>query len=298
MIGIYKIENLITNKIYIGSSLNIESRFLRHKNDLIKKRHKNIHLQREFDKYGSDCFTFQVLKVCSSDSLKENEQTYLDEIFSTNDYYLHYYNIGRDSSGGDNLTSHPNRNEIINKIKNGLIAKYSLETEIDKKKRREGLLGENNPNFGRKWSTDKRENMSLQRKGLPSKIKGKTFEEMHGEEKANRLKKEHSKKMKGKLVGDKNPFFGKNHTEENLKLFSESQKNKPNKAFAKKLKPFLIDNVVYLTLTEASNKLGIGYLTIRNRILSNKFINYTYITDTCLIDKLREDYINTDILYT
>ena len=36
--------------------------------------------------------------------------------------------------------------------------------------------------------------MSLQRKGLPSKIKGKTFEEIHGEEKANRLKKDHSKK--------------------------------------------------------------------------------------------------------
>ena len=32
--------------------------------------------------------------------------------------------------------------------------------------------------------------MSIQRKGIESKKKGKTFEEMHGEEKANKLKKD------------------------------------------------------------------------------------------------------------
>ena len=39
--------------------------------------------------------------------------------------------------------------------------------------------------------------------------------------------------MENLLVGDKNGFFGKQHSEENLKFFSESQKNKPNLAFAK-----------------------------------------------------------------
>ena len=298
MIGIYKIENLITGKIYIGSSLNIEKRFLRHKNELIKKRHVNIHLQREFNKYGIECLIFKILEECNKERLKEIEQLYLDNIFSDTNHYLYYYNIGKNSSGGDNLTLHPNREEIINKIKNGSIVRYYLETQDDKEKRRERLLGENNPNFGKRWSDDKRKKMSLYRTGLTSKIKGKTFEEIHGEEKANKLKEEHSKKMKGKLVDVNNPFYGKKHTEKNLKFFSESQKDKPNKAFVKKLKPFLIDNIIYLTLNEASKKLVIGYLTIRNRLLSNKFINYTYITDTCIIDKLKDKYLSMCNLYT
>ena len=156
MIGIYKIENLITGKIYIGSSLNIEKRFLRHKNELIKKRHVNIHLQREFNKYGIECLIFKILEECNKERLKEIEQLYLDNIFSDTNHYLYYYNIGKNSSGGDNLTLHPNREEIINKIKNGSIVRYYLETQDDKEKRRERLLGENNPNFGKRWSDDKR----------------------------------------------------------------------------------------------------------------------------------------------
>lgn len=43
--------------------------------------------------------------------------------------------------------------------------------------------------------------------------KGKTYEEIHGQEKASELKRRLSELGK-ELVGEKNPFFGKHHTEE------------------------------------------------------------------------------------
>ena len=39
MIGIYLIKNTITEKIYIGSAVNIQKRFLEHKYALRKKCH-------------------------------------------------------------------------------------------------------------------------------------------------------------------------------------------------------------------------------------------------------------------
>ena len=131
---------------------------------------------------------------------------------------------------------------------------------------------------------------------MKSKIKGKTYEEIHGEYKAKKLKDDSSKRMKNNLTGEKNGFFGKVHTEENLKLFSESQKNKPSKGMSSRLKPFYVDNIIYLTLNEASKKLGINYLTIRNRLISKNFTNYYYIEDIEMINKLTEVYLNMDTI--
>lgn len=298
MIGIYKIENIITDKKYLGSSLNIEKRILRHKNELTKNKHVNTHLQREFNKYGVNFFIFEIVEICNKEEVREIEQKYLDLIFSDERYYKYYYNIGKLSSGGDNISFNPNRDLIIQKIKNGLKLRYSLETIDEKSKRCDKLLGENNPNFGNKWSDEQKEKMSNYRKGIPSKIKGKTFNEIHGEEVALKLKEKMSSSMKGKLIGEKNGFYGKKHSKENLIFFSESQRSKPNKGFVEKLKPFIIDDIIYLTLNEASKKLDINYLTIRNRLLSNRFINYIYITDINIIDKLKEEYLNKDKLDT
>lgn len=298
MIGIYEIENTISYKKYIGSSFNIEKRFYRHKNNLKSGKHANIHLQREYDKYGLESFTFNILEECSKEDIKQIEQKYLNKIFEIDNCFLLYYNIGKKSSGGDNLTFNPKRSEIIIKIKNGLVKRYENESEEDKIRRCENLIGDKNPNYGKKWTDEKRERMSKQRSGLESKIKGKTLEEIHGEERALEIKNKQSEKMKNLLIGEKNGFFGKKHTEENLKLSKERQKNKPNISFAKRLNPFTIDDIIYLTLREASRKLNINYLTIRNRLKSQKFINYKYITDVNLIEELKNKYINLENLNT
>lgn len=60
--GIYAIENIYNNKLYVGSSINIEKRWNRHRKDLVKNRHHNIFMQRSYLKYGDDCFVYFVLE--------------------------------------------------------------------------------------------------------------------------------------------------------------------------------------------------------------------------------------------
>ena len=55
--------------------------------------------------------------------------------------------------------------------------------------------------------------------------KDKTYEELHGLEKAQKLKKDLSRLGK-KLTGKNNPFYGKTHTQENRQKFRENRQNK------------------------------------------------------------------------
>ena len=60
MYYIYKIENLINHKIYIGLTNNIVRRRTRHFTDLRHNHHDNHFLQKEFNIYGEDNFSFSV----------------------------------------------------------------------------------------------------------------------------------------------------------------------------------------------------------------------------------------------
>ena len=76
-IGIYKIENLVNGKTYIGSSINIEQRWSQHRWFLNTSSHHSPHLQRSFDKYGQDKFSFEILQELEfAETLLVVEQVY------------------------------------------------------------------------------------------------------------------------------------------------------------------------------------------------------------------------------
>jgi group I intron endonuclease len=77
-IGIYKILNLTTKKVYIGSSTNIEKRIKRHLMELKNNNHYNIHLQRAYNCDGKDAFCFDVLEECGEEILTEREEYYIN----------------------------------------------------------------------------------------------------------------------------------------------------------------------------------------------------------------------------
>jgi group I intron endonuclease len=76
--GIYSIDNAISKKSYIGSSVHIIGRWGYHKRLLRKNQHDNKHLQNAWNKYGSDCFSFKVLEELPKENLLYVEQQYLD----------------------------------------------------------------------------------------------------------------------------------------------------------------------------------------------------------------------------
>jgi group I intron endonuclease len=77
--GIYKIVNLVTEQIYVGSaSKSIDVRWKYHINDLNGNKHHSARLQNSWNKYGSENFKFEVLEVCSKEICIEREQFYID----------------------------------------------------------------------------------------------------------------------------------------------------------------------------------------------------------------------------
>ena len=77
--GIYKIENIINHKIYIGSSINLKSREYKHFWMLNKNIHDNNYLQHSFNKFGEKLFIFSILEKCEQKSLIEKENYYINE---------------------------------------------------------------------------------------------------------------------------------------------------------------------------------------------------------------------------
>lgn len=83
--GIYAIINKCNNKIYIGQSKSIKQRIARHKSELKHNHHKNIYLQREYNKYGYECFDFVLLELCAESEMTDKEKYYIKK-YQSNDY--------------------------------------------------------------------------------------------------------------------------------------------------------------------------------------------------------------------
>ena len=96
--GIYKIENLVNGKVYIGQSVDIYRRWKAHKyvSNEENREGYNKPLYRAFRKYGIDNFSFEVIEECLEETRSEKEI-----------YYIEKYNsyIGGENANGYNLTT-------------------------------------------------------------------------------------------------------------------------------------------------------------------------------------------------
>lgn len=78
MIGIYKIYNLISEKFYIGSAIDIKSRWRIHRHKLNKNKHVNKFLQSSWNLHSEEAFKFIMIEECSKEVLANREQFWLD----------------------------------------------------------------------------------------------------------------------------------------------------------------------------------------------------------------------------
>jgi group I intron endonuclease len=76
--GVYAVINKTNGHIYVGSSINIHRRKLRHLRYLKNGEHENPHLQNAYNKYGGDAFEFVILEKTDADARLLVEQKYLD----------------------------------------------------------------------------------------------------------------------------------------------------------------------------------------------------------------------------
>ena len=79
---IYKIENQINHKVYIGQTIkSLNKRFSQHKNNYTKPYFSQIHLYRAFKKYDIENFSFEKIEQVNDEDLDEREK-----------YWIAYYN--------------------------------------------------------------------------------------------------------------------------------------------------------------------------------------------------------------
>ncbi len=77
---IYKIRNVTNEKFYVGSTVDSRVRFQTHRRNLRAGKHQSPHMQAAWNKYGEDCFKFEVIEhVENPDNLLKAEQVWLDE---------------------------------------------------------------------------------------------------------------------------------------------------------------------------------------------------------------------------
>lgn len=138
--GIYKIKNIITGDFYIGSSCNIERRFYQHHQTLVKNTHRNLHLQRVWNKYGADNFLFGIILYCEPSELTCYEQALVD-------------------------SRKPAYNMCLKCVDSSRGIKRSAETRL---KMSEAKSGERHPNFGKPMSEEQKQKISVAHKGRPN----------------------------------------------------------------------------------------------------------------------------------
>ena len=93
--GIYKIENLINGKVYIGQSNDVKQRWKNHKWAINQEDKGQLPLYKAFKKYGIENFSFKVINMCDEDDMNELEMFYIE---------VHNSFIRSENSNGYNST--------------------------------------------------------------------------------------------------------------------------------------------------------------------------------------------------
>ena len=99
--GIYMILSKANNKVYVGQSSSLTTRWKYHKWELVNNKHKNRHLQKAFNIYGLENFEYKILEYCEEDTINEREKYWIAHYESTDAKYgYNFQSGGRESNKG------------------------------------------------------------------------------------------------------------------------------------------------------------------------------------------------------
>lgn len=195
--GIYKITNIINNKCYIGSAVNIRNRWYMHKHAL-QNNLANRRLQGAWNKYGEECFKFEVICACKKEDLLIYEQKWIDFYDSAG---RNGYNITPTAGSSIGVIRSEEYKKRMSLIKTGF--KHSEQAKL-----KIGMASKGNTNTkGIKWTEEQCKHLSEIRKGHIGWTKG-----YHQSEESNRKRSESLK--------------GRNRSEETKRKISETRLRK------------------------------------------------------------------------
>jgi len=150
MTGIYRIRNIESGRIYIGSAKTLSARLRNHLNCLRARIHRNSHLQNAWVKHGEAAFVFETIIVCAPEHLLWYEQAFMDAEIRRR---------GRRSLYNDSLVAG-----------SSLGRKHTAEAKAKIGKANKGNKG----SLGKKLTKEQKEAISVRMRGV-SRSKGRTI---------------------------------------------------------------------------------------------------------------------------
>jgi len=261
--GIYKIINIVNNKMYIGSSVNLKSRKYAHFNGLRKNNHANDYLQKSFNKHGEDKFKWEIIEYVKRTSnleatqkrLLKREQYWMDTLETYNREIG--YNLCKTAKNSiTHKISEDTRNKIRERMK-GINPLGHLSNESKK----EVFKKVSETKKGHKVSKETREKISESLKNNKDRIIRRGY--THSKETREKI----SESNKGREVWNKGKKLSKEHIEK-LKV-----SNKPTK------KVLNIDtNKKFDSIAEASKYYNVSAngIAMVCRGIRNKAGNYKW----------------------
>lgn len=188
---IYKIRNVTNDKFYVGSTNNTKVRFKNHRRLLRKGKHHCKHLQAAWNKYGEDCFKFEVIEVVKDDSdLWDAENAWLTQWVGRPECY----NSGRSAEAPNRglpkennpLTGRTRSQEVNEQVSRSLKEHYAANEHPRQGKKhtpetlakiaanRTPPRGENHYRYGKTVSEEVRKKIGDAQRGKP-KAPGRTL---------------------------------------------------------------------------------------------------------------------------
>ena len=167
-IGIYKITSP-TNKVYIGQSVNIESRIKRYKNLSVKTKNQTK-VWRSLLKHGSKNHKYEILEACDIYLLNERERYWQEYFDCVNNGLNCYYTKTTDKSGkasdstlkrmseaqlgNNNWLGKTHSDETKDKIRKAATGR-KFSSEVNKSKGRKGTIPPLKGVFGKEHPSSK-----------------------------------------------------------------------------------------------------------------------------------------------
>jgi len=181
MTGIYKIVNIITGKVYVGSAININRRWSTHRMKLKENKHHSIKLQNSVNKHGINNFIFEVIEECYQNIMIEREQYWIDSLDSYNNGYNSNpkagSSLGRTPWNKGLKGVHKMSEETKQKMSEA--KKGKQKTEETKQKMSEAMKGNKHGvgNKGKERTDDQKKIISMNKKGHTYNLGRKHSEE-------------------------------------------------------------------------------------------------------------------------
>lgn len=241
--GIYKIENRLNGKVYVGSSVDIERRWKTHRRALRGGCHYNPYLQHSWDKHGEDAFVLTVLEEVETDTLLATEQRCINEYLGRN-----CYNIARSATSV--MLGRTHTKETCRKLSDA--RKRRVTSEETRCKMRTIMMG-NKRGLGYRHTDEARRKMSAASKGhvvseetrakigaahignkyaLGHKHTKETLRKMSAVQTGNKnalgctRSPETRRRVSEAKKGELNPMWGKHHTDETRRKMSIAQRRR------------------------------------------------------------------------